>query len=223
MLQVNRAAGNVGTKKRAGDSHKVESQPFHSVSSQGRLKLTKSYTWHIISYPCTIYNRQPVPQISCFGNCNSLMSWRYLILTLSSQGGRSCYRGEPEEQGRTGTNQHDCDSEDDDGDDDDDDNSDDIPHPSRFRGQWQPWWAGEATFSGERPTWRRTGKLPASNRSKIEIEDTQEMKSNSIQSFQINNSDACLVIWDHKIWSWTKSEIRVRLEICGSGYSKRLW
>ena len=186
MLQVNRAAGNVGTKKRAGDSHKVESQPFHSVSSQGRLKLTKSYTWHIISYPCTIYNRQPVPQISCLDKCDSLMAWHYLILTLSSQGGRSCYRGEPEEQGRTGTNQHDCDSEDDDGDDDDDDNSDDIPHPSRFRGQWQPWWAGEATFSGERPTWRRTGKLPASNRSKIEYwgYSRNEIQFNSILSDQ---------------------------------------
>ena len=34
---------------------------------------------------------------------------------------------------------------------------------------------------------------------KLNTEDTQEMKSNSIQSFQINNSDACLVIWDHKI------------------------
>ena len=27
-----------------------------------------------------------------------------------------------------------------------------------------------------------------------------EWKSYSITSFQINNSDACLVIWDHKIW-----------------------
>ena len=93
------------------------------------------------------------------------------------------------------------DADDHDDHDHDHDDHDDNPHPIRFRGQWPHWWVVVVTFSGERLTSREIEKLPASNRSDRKLPQSwQKWKSNSITSFQINNSDACLVIWDHKIW-----------------------